>query len=83
MVILEFNEEQQLFRDNGVVNGIPENQENQIGWKTLMYCKNHKESDLFLDFLQLQFIEKRVAKFDELKKTIDNLIKFINTIKKK
>ena len=83
MVILEFNEEQQLFHYNSVINDIPQNPENQFGWRTLMYCENDKEAALFCDFMQVQLIERRVSKFDELKFTTDNLIKFINTIKKK
>jgi len=75
--ILEFNEEQQQFHYNSVVNNVPTDQENRRGWQTLIVCKNMKEASAFADFLQVQHLSKGFSKFNELEKTINNLTNFL------
>ena len=75
--ILEFNEEQQIFHYNSVVNNVPKDQEDRLGWKTLIICEDDNEASVFADFLQVQFLSRGVAaKFDELEYTMNNLIRF-------
>lgn len=79
MTILEFNEKSQCFHNNNIVDNVPKNPENSFGYKTLVICKNHQEAVSIADFLQKQFMENgSVGKFDELKRTVDNLICFIS-----
>ncbi len=78
--ILEFNEEQQMFHYNSVVDNAPKDEENRLGWKTLVVCKDDSEASLFADFLQVQFLNRGVAKFSELEYTINNLTQFISRI---
>lgn len=79
-VILEFNEEQQQFHYNCVNNNVPESKENENGWKTLNVCENMHYAQLFADFLQVQYVQYRKASFIELKKTVDNLNRFLSVI---
>ena len=81
-VLLEFNEEQQQFHYNYVVDGIPQSKENENGWKTLNVCANVQYASLFADFLQVQYVEKRKASFIELEQTVDNLNRFLSIIYK-
>jgi|688.fasta_scaffold1338835_1 hypothetical protein len=77
MTILEFNESQQMFHYNEVVNSIPKSEEETFGWKKLLVCENDAEASFFANFLQVQFIERGFSKFDDLKFTVDNLIDFV------
>jgi hypothetical protein len=79
-VLLEFNEEQQQLHYNSIKNNVPETKENQYGWKTLNVCENMHYAQLFADFLQVQYLQNRKASFIELKKTVDNLNKFLSVI---
>jgi hypothetical protein len=79
-VLLEFNEEQQQLHYNSINNNVPETKENQYGWKTLNVCENMHYAQLFADFLQVQYLQNRKASFIELKKTVDNLNKFLSVI---
>ena len=79
-VLLEFNEEQQQLHYNSVKNDVPESKENQNGWKTLNVCENMHYAQLFADFLHVQYLENRKASFIELKKTADNLNRFLSVI---
>lgn len=77
MIILEFNEEQQLFHYNPIINNIPEREENTFGWKTLLYCIDQEESNLFSDFLFVQFFQRNITiTFDEIYYTTNNLVNF-------
>lgn len=76
-VILEFNEEQQMFHYNDIINNAPKDAENRLGWKTLIVCESDKVATLFADFLQVQFLADRKATFVELEKTINNLTRFL------
>ena len=76
-VILEFNEEQQMFHYNDVINNVPKDAENRLGWKTLTVCDSDKEASIYAGFLRVQFLEDRKATFIELKKTVDNLTIFL------
>ena len=78
--ILEFNEEQQMFHYNSVMDYVPKDEENKLGWKTLIVCKDDNEASLFANFLQVQFLSRGVVKFNELEFTTNNLIKFIRRI---
>lgn len=79
-VLLEFNEEQQQFHYNYIVNNIAECKENQNGWKTLNVCENINYASLFADFLQVQYLKNRKTSFIELQKTVDNLNRFLSVI---
>ena len=79
-VLLEFNEEQQQFHYNYVIDGISETKENQFNWKTLNVCENIHYAQLFADFLQVQYLQNRKASFIELKKTVNNLNRFLSVI---
>ena len=77
--ILEFNEDQQLFHFNTIKNGQSVNPENTNGYKTLMFCKDSDEAILFSDFLDVQYrIPGRKVSFNDCKRTIENLQKFIS-----
>ncbi len=76
--ILEFNEEQQMFHYNDVINNAPKDAENRLGWKTLIVCESDKEASLFADFLQVQFLAHRKARFVEMEKTLNNLTRFLS-----
>jgi hypothetical protein len=77
-VILEFNEEQQMFHYNSVINNAPKDEENRLGWKTLIVADSEKEATVYADFLYTQFLkEGKRAKFDELEKTAMNLKRFL------
>jgi hypothetical protein len=79
-VLLEFNESQQQFHYNCINNNVPESKENENGWKTLNVCENMYYAQLFADFLHVQYLENGKAKFIELKKTVDNLNRFLSVI---
>lgn len=79
-VLLEFNENQQQFHYNDIVNGIPQSKENENGWKTLNVCENMHYAQLFADFLQVQYVQNHKTSFIELKKTVDNLNRFLSVI---
>ena len=81
MILLEFSEEQQEFHYNDIINGLPKTPENANGWRTLMICTNDYEASCFADFLRVQFLFKRHAKFKELKDTVNNLTNFLSFYK--
>jgi len=78
MTILEFNEEQQRFHYNDIIDGISKTKENTYGWKTLVICKDDNEASLFAAFLQKQFIERNIKlKFPEAEYTVKNICLFL------
>jgi hypothetical protein len=80
--ILEFNEEQQMFHYNPIVNDVPKDAENRFGWQTLIVCDSEEQVRLFADFLYTQHIKYKKATFVELERTILNLTRFLSFYKR-
>jgi hypothetical protein len=77
MTILEFNEEDQMFHYNRVVDNVPQNKPNTNGYRELVVCINDEEASFFADFLHVQHLKRCHTTFAELEYTIENLINFI------
>ena len=80
-VILEFNQEQQMFHYNPIINDSPKDQENRFGWRTLLICKDEKQASLFAEFLNVQHLAKGEANYIDLKYTLYNLNQFLSYYK--
>ncbi len=76
--ILEFNEQHQQFHWNSVLQGVPISKENTNGYKTLMYCVDDNEANIFTSFLFALYMERdKKLSFNEAEIVIKNLQSFL------